>query len=673
MNPAYSIEPSAESGGAQPSDSALASGAGAASLSTPVLRACSSAPHLTESRLPGSLQLVNGRHERLPANFGSVSQRMTVNDHTVVCLSADITPLHLSAAVTDCGLDMQEIKSKRTNTQNSLDFEGAALHISPAAAPVTAPGADISGDKQLHHLSEATDATVASFPANASEKPAGSAAASPSGGTTGPVSRFDGAVIKPVPGSDTGKVHAEADNSMHAPGSRAHLLGDPVALSAGTGVFAPATDPSVATAATLLSSSSPGTSGVTTTLLPQKPLILIIITGGTICMDYGGELSSMRPTRLAQRLQDLPEMRDPNLPYFDVLEWDTLVDSSEIGLPQWRLLAQQIHNFYGDYDGFVVLHGTDTMAYTAAALSFMLENLGKPVVMTGAMLPMMHISTDAKRNLAVSMMMAGYSQLTELVVIFGSRVLRGTRVSKVDCSRIDAFESPNFPALGCVGVDVVLHDELLLKPPVRGFRIFTQFCLNVAVVPITPFLPVDRLKRVFEDPKRPLAVVLQLYGSGTAPSTKELLDTIKAAIENGINIVATTQCRRGSANLLAYESGVWLSNLGVINGKDLTLEACVAKLAYLMGKGYTGAPLKDLMESDIRGELTESPNKVSGVSNVLDVAEVQGDRSKSCVRDEKREMFAQSPSQGGNEEKLVSQNLGACTLYRHRPRELAEA
>lgn len=196
----------------------------------------------------------------------------------------------------------------------------------------------------------------------------------------------------------------------------------------------------------------------------------------------------------------------------------------------------------------------------------------------------MHISTDAKRNLAVSMMMAGYSQLTELVVIFGSHVLRGTRVSKVDCSRIDAFDSPNFPALGCVGVDVVLHDELLLKPPVRGFRIFTQFCLNIVVFPLTPFLPAEYLRRVLHEPSRPFGIVLQLYGSGTAPGTKELLQILKEGIESGVNIVATTQCRRGSANLLAYESGVWLSNLGVINGKDLTLEACIAKLSYLMGK-----------------------------------------------------------------------------------------
>lgn len=180
--------------------------------------------------------------------------------------------------------------------------------------------------------------------------------------------------------------------------------------------------------------------------------------------------------------------------------------------------------------------------------------------------------------------MAGYSQLTELVVIFGSHVLRGTRVSKVDCSRIDAFDSPNFPALGCVGVDVVLHDELLLKPPVRGFRIFTQFCLNIIVFPLTPFLPAEYLRHVLREPSRPLGIVLQLYGSGTAPGTKELLQILKEGIESGVNIVATTQCRRGSANLLAYESGVWLSNLGVINGKDLTLEACIAKLSYLMGK-----------------------------------------------------------------------------------------
>ncbi|CBZ51045.1 putative asparaginase [Neospora caninum Liverpool] len=664
MNPQAFVTPSA--GGENPSPGSLpASGAPPGSPRTGYpLHASSSAPHLTETSLPNSFHRAGGRQPRTPSSFGSMSQRMTVNDHTVVCLSADVTPLHLSAAVTDCRLDMHEIKSKRGSTQSLLDLEAAASL--PTSAYPDAMQAAAGGAPARPPLEPQAVLSLGQEIA----KPGSAGASLPAGASAAGAACLDTGGI-PLPGSEGGEESVKSGGRTDARSGLAHFGEAAGVAPPKPGAFAPTTDPSVATAATLLSSSPLATSGVTTTLLPKKPLILIIITGGTICMDYGGELSSMRPTRLAQRLQDLPEMHDPNLPYFDVLEWDTLVDSSEMALSQWQLLARQILNFYGNYDGFVVLHGTDTMAYTAAALSFMLENLGKPVVMTGAMLPMMHISTDAKRNLAVSMMMAGYSQLTELVVIFGSRVLRGTRVSKVDCSRIDAFESPNFPALGCVGVDVVLHDELLLKPPVRGFRIFTQFCLNVAVVPITPFLPVDRLRRVFEEPKRPLAVVLQLYGSGTAPSTKELLETIKEGIENGINIVATTQCRRGSANLLAYESGVWLSNLGVINGKDLTLEACVAKLAYLMGKGYTGASLKDLMESDIRGELTESPNKVGGVSHVLDLAEAQGERGK-CVRDEKRELFGQSASPVGDEVKLVSQNLGACTLYRHRARDVAE-
>ncbi|PFH32177.1 putative L-asparaginase [Besnoitia besnoiti] len=657
--------------------------ASALSASSGAIRGSVSAPRLYEASLAQNHQPPHWNHRPLPRTAsgpGSMSQRMTVNEHTVVCLSADVTPLHLSAAITDCGLDVQELKPTRgggsANACNKSHHASPSSYsrgsceqdasVAPQVTPYGVGGAPVCCDLRPELPADVEPSCLA--PSALFTVQGEVAEASGRGGRALSGAALAGSHRHAQPAQTPAQAADEAGRVL--PGAPGEAQPRPADNPQGGGQqggaagACPVTTSPVPTAARLFASPNVAATGVRTTLLPDKPLVLIIITGGTICMDYGGEQSSMRPTRLAQRLQDLPELNDPNLPRFDVLEWDSLVDSSEIALPQWKLLAQQVANFYGDYDGFVILHGTDTMAYTAAALSFMLENLGKPVVMTGSMLPMMHISTDAKRNLAVSMMMAGYSQLTELVVIFGSHVLRGTRVSKVDCSRIDAFESPNFPALGSVGVDVVLHDELLLKPPVRGFRIFTRFCLNVAVVPLTPFLPVDRLRRVFEEPKRPFGVVLQLYGSGTAPGTEELLQTIKDGIESGINIVATTQCRRGSANLLAYESGVWLSNLGVINGKDLTLEACVAKLAYLMGKGYTGLPLKDLMEADIRGELTESPNKVAAVSAVLDLADATGSRSKG---DDKRELSVSPMTQGVDEKvRLKTQDLGACTLYRHR-------
>ncbi|KAL8442411.1 hypothetical protein Emed_007287 [Eimeria media] len=320
---------------------------------------------------------------------------------------------------------------------------------------------------------------------------------------------------------------------------------------------------------------------------PSKPHVLAIILGGTICMDYAYKNTCLRPARLAKKLTRCPELEDESLPHFDVLEWDTLVDSSEIGKEQYCLLARQIEAYYDSYEGFVVLHGTDTMAYTASVLSFMLENVGKPVVLTGSMLPMMHISSDAKRNVGLSLMVAGYSELAEVVVVFGSQVLRGTRVTKSNCASIDAFSSPNFPAIGSIGVDVVIHDRLRASPPTAPFRIFTDLQCGVCVVKLTPGMPPEVLEAIFNTNVRPLAVVLELYGAGTAPSNARFLNTIKAAIEAGIAVVASTQCQRGATNLLIYENGVWISSLGVICARDMTLEAITAKLYYLMGQQRT--------------------------------------------------------------------------------------
>lgn len=180
-------------------------------------------------------------------------------------------------------------------------------------------------------------------------------------------------------------------------------------------------------------------------------------------------------------------------------------------------------------------------------------------------------------------MVAGYSELTEVVVVFGSQVLRGTRVTKANCASIDAFSSPNFPAIGSIGVDVVIHDSLRASPPTGEFRIFTDLKCGVCTVKLTPGMPVEVLEGIFSTQVRPFAVVLELYGAGTAPNNDRFLDTIKKAIDSGIAVVASTQCQRGATNLLIYENGVWISSLGVICARDMTQEAITAKLYYLMG------------------------------------------------------------------------------------------
>lgn len=195
----------------------------------------------------------------------------------------------------------------------------------------------------------------------------------------------------------------------------------------------------------------------------------------------------------------------------------------------------------------------------------------------------MHISSDAKRNVGLSLMVAAYSGLTEVVVVFGSQVLRGTRVTKTNCNSINAFSSPNFPAIGSIGVDVVIHDRIKAGPPKGKFRVFTDLQCAVCTVKLTPGMPVEVLEAVLNTKVRPFAVVLELFGAGTAPNNDRFLGAIKRALDSGIAVVASTQCHKGATNLLIYENGVWISSLGVISARDMTPEAIAAKLYYLMG------------------------------------------------------------------------------------------
>eukprot|EP00916_Digyalum_oweni_P021272 GHVL01035360.1.p1 GENE.GHVL01035360.1~~GHVL01035360.1.p1 ORF type:complete len:267 (-),score=18.59 GHVL01035360.1:49-849(-) len=264
-------------------------------------------------------------------------------------------------------------------------------------------------------------------------------------------------------------------------------------------------------------------------------------------------------------------------------------------MDDWKTLANQIHDNYYKYRGFVIIHGTDTMAYTASALAFMLENLSKPVVLTGSMLPFVSVQSDARRNLVLSLTIAAKAHISEVVIVINDLILRGCRTTKFDCNSIRPFDSPNLPPLCKIGVDFRFNNDLLLNPPRRTFTISTRLRSDIVVVWVFPGFDLSVLELLLTGDKKPVGLVFLLFGSGNLPSHKgRFVEILQKGIDEGVNICVITQCTRGSVDLLAYEGGTRLYALGVINGRDLTAEAAVAKMAYLMGKGLRGTVLKQV-------------------------------------------------------------------------------
>ena len=338
--------------------------------------------------------------------------------------------------------------------------------------------------------------------------------------------------------------------------------------------------------------------------------ILLIYTGGTIGMSRNPVTGALEPLDFAHLLRHIPELSEVDAD-IHTSQFTPPIDSSDVTPAQWEQLARIIATRYQDYDGFVVLHGTDTMAYTASALSYMLGNLTKPVIFTGSQLPIGQLRTDGKENLITAVSIAaardgdGRPYVPEVCIYFGGRLLRGNRTTKQSAEAFSAFASFNCPALAHAGVDITYRRDLILRPDYRRpMQPFYALDPNVIIISLFPGMRGDILQHILQTPGLK-AVVMRTFGSGNAPRHPWLLSALREATDRGLVIVNISQCIQGAVEMSRYDCGLHLQQAGVISGCDSTVESAVTKLMHLLAR-YPDDPdaVRALMSQNLRGEIT---------------------------------------------------------------------
>ncbi|XP_013774495.1 L-asparaginase-like [Limulus polyphemus] len=398
--------------------------------------------------------------------------------------------------------------------------------------------------------------------------------------------------------------------------------------------------------------------------IPPKDIVskvLVLFTGGTIGMlQTRNGVYAPQPNYLERNIRKFPELHDQeyikrNYPEKDkvplvlpetrdnrrviytIYEYDPLLDSANMTMDDWRAIALGIKQYYDTFDGFVILHGTDTLAYTASALSFMLENLGKTVILTGSQIPLYEPRSDGRENFLNSLIIAGNYCIPEVSILFSNHLYRGNRTSKVNSNSFKAFKSPNMMPLVTVGININIHWQNVFKPKqIDKFHVHDTLNPHVGLLRLFPSITMEVVRAFLMPPIE--GVVLQTYGVGNGPTNrKDLLDELRQATRRGVIIVNCTQCNSGLVDP-AYETGSALLEVGAVLGSDMTPEAALTKLSYVLSKSEWSLQTKiKMMESNLRGELTvvkharlEDKDLITGVINAMHLSsaeEIEGLRS----------------------------------------------